>query len=640
MAIDIHLAERLYPQVREEDMKKKIDTAKETDDMGKRADEVLREAHNAYSALYSFRQRAERNNRYTFGDQFGDVIRDPDTGEYITEREYIYRQGNIPLQNNRIRGIVRSVTGLLIQGQTEPVCIAREPNKQQEGEVMSATIQYVYQNNKLKELDRHNFQRFMIDGIAVFRSTYTERTGLSDVWTDAVEPSRFFFDTNTRDPRNMDCTMVGEIVDLGIYDIMQFFSKGSKERALWIRQLYGNCSNKEYMSNFYRQFIPDANYQEDFFLTGDILNGLCRVIKVWRKESKERLTVHDTLTGKYVKAELEEQGKLDAENERRIAMWTDQGVEPQNFRLIEYKWNIDNYWYYYYLTPTGEILAEGETPFWHEEHPYSFYVTNPFVSDFIDQQRSINRNIMAKDMQIRLSAKSLLVIPEADHRPEGYDADDYKREWSKPNGVIEAKVNTSGQMIIPQQINTSANDTGLTEMINFQQKMLEDVSGVQGALQGQAPKSGTPASLYLQQTQNASTSLVELLEQYKGLRESRDMKNLQLVQQYYTERKYINPFGMRGDGFIYNPEQVRDIKFSLALAESTATPAYRMVMNDWMLQIYQLAGGDAGGKITVEDVLENTSMPGNDKLLQSIKSRQEQAGINSMENGGELRIEN
>jgi hypothetical protein len=33
-------------------------------------------------------------------------------------------------------------------------------------------------------------------------------------------------------------------------------------------------------------------------------------------------------------------------------------------------------------------------------------------------------------------------------------------------------------------------------MLSIQLKLLEDISGVQGALQGKAPSAGTPASLY------------------------------------------------------------------------------------------------------------------------------------------------
>ena len=36
------------------------------------------------------------------------------------------------------------------------------------------------------------------------------------------------------------------------------------------------------------------------------------------------------------------------------------GVSPENMRLLEYEWFVDNYWYYYFLSPHGDVLDEGE----------------------------------------------------------------------------------------------------------------------------------------------------------------------------------------------------------------------------------------------------------------------------------------
>ena len=42
-----------------------------------------------------------------------------------------------------------------------------------------------------------------------------------------------------KDPRHWDCHMVGEIHDLGLYDVMAQFSGGSKQRADELREIYG-----------------------------------------------------------------------------------------------------------------------------------------------------------------------------------------------------------------------------------------------------------------------------------------------------------------------------------------------------------------------------------------------------------------
>ena len=226
-----------------------------------------------------------------------------------------------------------------------------------------------------------------------------------------------------RDPRHWDCHLVGEIHDLGLYDVISKFSDGNKEKADRIRDLY-RYTNKERTTQYVNNLIQDRTRDLSFFIPED--ETRCRVIEVWRKESKERLLVHDKMEGRFYKTEVEHQGRIDAINAQRIADQEAQGVAPEDMKLITYKWFVDSYWYYYYLTPTGDVLKEGETPFWHESHPYSFRVypfydgqVFPFVSDFIDQQRYINRLITMQDFMMRASAKGVLMIPE-DSIPEGY----------------------------------------------------------------------------------------------------------------------------------------------------------------------------------------------------------------------------
>lgn len=124
----------------------------------------------------------------------------------------------------------------------------------------------------------------------------------------------------------------------------------------------------------------------------------------------------------------------------------------------------------------------------------------------------------------------------------------------------------------------------------------------------------------MQQTQNSTTSLTDLFESYREVREDRDMKNLKLIQQSYTEPKYININSSgRINEALYDPEQVRNTEFDLSISESTAAPAYRMVMNDFLMQMFTM------GQVTVEELLENGTFPFADKLLQSIQARKQEA---------------
>jgi len=622
------IAARYFPKVG------KIDTIQNRSGRYGKNDFVLIDAYNAWVGLDDFRRKARRNKRYTFEDQWGDMIQ---VGcNVMTERESIIKQGNVPLQNNRIRGIVRSVVGVFQSQQTEPVCISRDRDEQGKGELMSSTLQYVYQLNKLWGVDSINFSYFLISGLAMFKSTYGWVNNKMDVWTHLININNLFFDNHINDPRHWDCHLIGEIHDVGLYDVMNQFSYGDPQKAEEIRRIYSYC-DKDTTINYANNLTLDIKRDLNFFVPTD--STRCRVIEVWKKESKERILVHDLLTGDFYKAEIDEKQVLDIENQKRFVEQSSSGVNPKDMKLIQYKWFIDNYWYYYFLSPMGDVLQEGETPFWHESHPYSFKIypfydnqVYPFVSDFIDQQRYINRLIMLQDFVTRSSAKGVLAIDESSI-PDGYTIKDIADEWAVFNGVILYTTKKNPSAKLPSQIVSNSNTLGVTEMLSIQLKLLEDISGVQGALQGKAPTAGTPASLYMQQVQNSTTSLTELFEAYRELREERDYKNMKLIQQFYTEPKYINITGKNSapDKFFYDPNIVRNAEFDLSITESTATPAYRLIMNDFLMQMFNV------GQITLTELLENGAFPFADKLLQSINSRQQedQQQIGQMGQGGQ-----
>jgi len=608
--------------------RKKIDTVRNSGDLYKKNDYVLMDAYNAWVGLDDFRRKARRNKRYTFDDQWGDMIQV--NCKTMTERQSIIRQGNVPLQNNRIRGIVRSVVGVFQSQQTEPVCVSRDRDEQGKGDLMSTTLQYVYQLNKLWGVDSVNLNYFLITGLAAFKSTYGWLNNKMDVWTNLININNIFFDNHINDPRHWDCHLIGEIHDVGLYDVMDQFSGGDPQKADEIKRIYSYC-DQERVVNYANNLTIDKKRDLNFYIPVDTTR--CRVIEVWRKESKERLLVHDYLTGDFYKAEVDEKQLLDIENQKRYNEQLTNGVAPEDMKLIQYKWFIDNYWYYYFLSPMGDVLQEGETPFWHESHPYSFKIypfyddeVHPFVSDFIDQQRYINRLIMLQDFVIRSSAKGVLAIDESSI-PDGYKIEDIADEWAVFNGVILYTTKKNPNAKLPMQIVSNSNQLGINDMLSIQLKLLEDISGVQGALQGKSPTAGTPASLYMQQVQNSTTTLTELFEAYRELREDRDYKNMKLIQQFYTEPRYINIAGKNSSpsSFFYDPNKVRNAEFDLSITESSSTPAYRLIMNDFLMQLFN------AGQITLNELLENGAFPFADKLLQAINSRQQNVQQNMIQ---------
>ena len=583
----------------------------------RRATKVLMDSFAAWQALDRFRREADRNKMYVFGDQWGDRINYE--GHAMTERESIRRQGNVPITNNRLRSALRTIIGMFQANQTEPVCIAREREAQEKGEVMTATLQYVYQLNKTWSLDVETINNLLISGLAAFRTVFGWLNGKMDVWTEAVNYSRIFFDNHMEDIRQWDCSLIGEIQDMGLYDVMAQFSDGNPDKAERIRELYKYTSHDR-VASYVEAYNQDTRGYRNFFVADD--DTRCRVITTWRKEAKDRLLVHDTLTGEYYKVEITDRDRLDAQNRERLIEQSQAGVLPEDMKLLNYVWFIDTYWYFYNQTPTGEVLKEGESPYWHGEHPYSFKLYTfydkqifPFVSGFIDQQRYINRLITLQDFMMRAAAKGVLMIPES-AIPQGVTPEQFAANWVKFNGVIvyEAKPGIPP----PQQVTANTTQLGVYEMLQVQLKMFEDISGVQGALQGQSANKGTPAALYAMQMQNASTSLAEIFDIYRMLREERDMKTLKLIQQFYDSPRFINSQGDARRMIMYEPDKVRNTEFELSIIESQSTPVYRMVINDMLMTLLE------GGHITIKELLETGSFPFADRLLQAINVREQQ----------------
>lgn len=584
---------------------------------------VLADAYTAWNSLYEFRKQAIRNKMYVFGDQWGDTIYDPNCKKTITERDSILNQGKVPLTNNRLRTIIRSVLGIFSSQQTQPVCVPRNKEAQKLGETMSILIEYIYQQNETWELDRRNLEYFLITGLAVFKSTFGHRRNRTDVWHDLINYNDFFFDTNTKDVRMWDSNLVGQVHTISWPELLSWFAVTEND-AINLRQLYASV-NTETVSSNVTPFLRNKSNKQingDFFMPED--NSQCRVIEVWKKEKRKRYFIHDYLTGEYYKEDETPDSELryQAINNQRYAEQTAIGVkQPQ---LLSYQLKYDTVWRCYFLTPYGQVLKELDSPYAHKEHPYSyraypFYDRNayPFVADFIDQQRYINRMITLQDFMIGASAKGVLLFPE-DALPDDMSMDDISDEWARYNGIIMYKAKPG--VAAPQQIVSAQRHAGITDMLQIQLRMLDDISGVQGALQGQAPKAGTAASLFAQQSQNSANTLTDVLEAYKSLRESRDKKSMKTAQQYYQGNMILNVAGSSfgSSSTEYNSSKMRNIEFDLSISESTSTPTYKMINNEFLMSMFQ------AGAINIKQLLQVGTFPFSDQLLQSIASEEEE----------------
>ncbi|MCD8287424.1 MAG: hypothetical protein LUC18_01075, partial [Porphyromonadaceae bacterium] len=529
---------------------------------GRRAFDILMEAQYFWNQMDRFRFDRERNKRYTYGDQWSDVV--CVDGKKMPEEEYIAQQGSVPLKSNLIRRLVRATLGVFRSQDKEPTCIARDRNEQKLSEIMSTILQYNMQLNRMQEVYARTMEEYLIGGLIVHRKSYGWRNGREDCWTDYVQPNNFFIDNNMRDFRGWDVTCLGEVHDVSFGQLCgQFATSPGEYRRL--REIYKYAANRELVASFAEKFGYSRLENYDFLLTTD--PGRCRVIEVWRKEQKPRYVCHDYLTGDIYKIdETDYTDMVLAVNERRRMEGTGQGMAEEEIPLIQARWIVDDYWYYYFLSPFGDILQEGETPYMHGSHPYVFKAypfidgeIHSFVADVIDQQRYVNRLITLYDWIMRASAKGVLTIPK-DCIPDNMTPEDFAEQWAQFNGVIVYKPSKYGQM--PRQITNNSTNIGVSELLNLQLKFFEDISGVTGALQGKAGYSGESFAHYNQQTQNATTSLLDLLESFSSFVVDCAYKDVKNIQQFYDEKRV---FDISGKTVEYDPEKIQDAEFDLSI---------------------------------------------------------------------------
>lgn len=606
--------DKLVPQ---KDGIEELDTVANTDTR-----ELLFRCCQMWENLRPFRRKYHRLTDYEFGRQWNDPIEDPDfPGRVITEAEYIRRQGKVPLVNNLIRKTSKAILGLYANNKTSSVVVARDRDEQKAAEMISVALQYAYQTNSLDMLDRRTLETFLRSGAACqcVRYKWDRRRKIYDIHVEMENLNRIFFNSDISDPRMTDLNTFGVLRDMTMDELLEAFARDARQ-ARAIRDMYGAVRDRAYYSH---DALDGRRFRDsDFYIASDL--NKYRVIEVWTKESRNRLRVHDPLHGTYEVHEESDEAAIMEENRRRVDEYTEQGVELGNIPVMTYEWFVDRFWYSRYLTPQGQVLYECETPFEHQETPFTLLLyplsegeVHPFIEDFIDQQRYINRYITMLDFIRGASAKGVLIFPEealGDNTKE-----DIVKQWRSPNGVIFAKTKNGGTAA-PQVLSHNAVQSSDYEMIRLQMNLFDEVSGVHGALQGEEPNRNTPASLYAQQAQNASINLMDVLDSFSFFKKERDFKMIKVIQQFYDEPRYLNVAGRdySEEAKWYNPDKVRDTEFDVTLSDIPSTPIYRSISDNMLFEVMKQ------GLIDLETYLENSSMPFADKILESIRRRKEE----------------
>lgn len=572
-----------------------------------------------WDAMFMFRRRRMRTKRYERGMQWDDIIEV--NGKKITEAQHILDQGKVPLKNNIILQTQNSVVGVFRGNYKHPEAIARARDNQQVGEMMTAMVQYVGQINDIKEVDVADFMEGLRSGLAVQYIDYqwNNETHTKEVVIVSCSPTHVFMNGGVRDVRGRDITCIGLLMDMPLHEVIQRFAH-TEEDERRIRQIYSQV-DKNSLVGLYKTFVDTRTNSLDFLIPER--NDVCRVIQAWELESKEAWLVHDKYEQTLKVYPYEDKAAIDAMIKERNEEIELNDLDPAKCEITCKKHN-DVYWYVRYMSPRGDILFEGRSPFAHRSHPFAVYMSRlvdgeiySFEESIIDQQRYINRLITLIDFIMGASAKGVLVFPE-NAIPKGMSKEDILEQWASYRGVIFA--NLKPGVPLPQQISTNATNIGANEMLALQLQLVRDISGVHGAMLGKEAKSGTAASLYAQEASNAQTNLLDTIESFAAFRKRRDYKIAKIIPQCYDYVDYIPVAGREYSAAAkeWNAEKASKFDYYIIITETNNSELYQAQLNQLLMAALQQR------LIDFKTALEAGRFPFSDQVLRLLERKEQE----------------
>ena len=454
---------------------------------------VLHAAYQAWMNAAALRQARLRNKRFTYGDQWGDLVKDHE-GRVMTEGEHLANQGCQSITNNLIRQLVKTIVGRF-----------RSQYIKGEDKQPQPALSQVAQENELDELDSRALEEFLISGCCIQRmETCHEPGGDQQIKVYNVNLNRLFTGT-MNDTRAWDCELIGQLHDLNIAQLLRRVAGNNQRKAAWVRRLYTDGAESR-LADFTTRLGADSQQGTDFWHAPD---GKCRAIEVWTLESREVAVCHNRRNGTLTVEPASAASRLKSSPD------------------ITTRWDIATVWHCRWFSPMGDLLCEYDSPWAHGSHPFvlKFYPltdgeVHAVVEDIIDTQKHVNRLISLLDQVMRSTAKGVLLFPET-ALPDGWTWEDARRCWSSASGLLPYNPRFSEAK--PEQVSTNGTNIGAYQMIELQMRLFEEISGVSGALQGKEP-TVISANAYQLQSENANIALSDVFDTFQAFRRQRDRK--------------------------------------------------------------------------------------------------------------------
>lgn len=599
---------------------------------GKKDIRLLLRARNAWENLSEFREQRARNMRMAYGDQWGDYITVYVKGEkkVMTMREFLSRDGMVPVQANLIKSQVETVNGLIVKEQNEAVCNAIDREEQQYGELLTAGVQANSVKNKINLIYNLAVKDALLGGLAMAGEYYGYREGdkrREDSWTYYIDPNYIIMETTFRDPRIWDLTMIGRWYRTSFNEIVAKFAK-SPETYKKLKDIYPNGVGPNDEGDILE--ITQVNDLHNLEFMHNIKLNDCCVAEIWTLETKERVWVHDYNEGTLdvIDADNTETiNSIEKINKERIAFGKAKGWSEDEIPLIELQYFVDQFWYCRFLAPDGTILWEEESPYPDRSHPFTVLAI-PFIdgrisgyfSDAVDSQIGYNRALVLQDWMARNQIKGFTMIPQQ-LVPDEMENEEFVQESLNMGNFFFYDADKA-HGLKPEVFHAGTTNYDIGALLATYKQNIEASTAVSGALQGKTPYSGTSAALYAQQTANSSTPLASLLSDLRAFMESVATKKAKNLAAFYDQRRWEQIVGSMASWFgnkNLNLNKIEDLEFDVIVRESGETPVARDIANDQLLSFLQ------AGMIDLDTMLSVGHFPYGDQLLQMMHARQAEA---------------
>lgn len=435
-------------------------------------------ANLAWKELRDFRSERARCKQYVFGNQ-------PDCYEEgLSDRKIKAQYGQRPLRNNILRRIVRNVTGLYRAQYKVPLAKASEcrfRETKQSIRQINEMRREVFQANRMEELLPRMLEEYLISGLVVAKLRISgllpDTESRQRMRITPVTPDNFFFHSDGYDPRGWDIDLIGEVHNLSPGNLIASF-----------------CT------------VP-AELKELERIYGASPAGPCRVTEVWERATDLTALVHDTRNSRLKALPVSEY--LAAAREGEIGGDVRVSISGRSSWICS--------WY----AADGTLLRRDpptEThPYVMKAYPFIDGEIHSYISDLLDQQNYVNHLITLYDYIMRASAKGVLLIPD-ESIPRGIRPEEIAETWAKFNGVIPYRAVPG--VPPPTQVSSNSTNIGITELLQIQMKLLEDISGVSPTLQGKLETANASGNLFARQNEAAITSLLDVLRSFDSFTET------------------------------------------------------------------------------------------------------------------------